>query len=304
MPSDSGPERASVPPLRTTPFHFARMKRQGERIAMVTAYDAPSARLAESAGIDAILVGDSAAMTMLGHDSTVQITVDEMLVLSRAVSRSVSRPLVVADMPFGSFQVSDEEAVRHAVRLVKEGGVSAVKLEGAGPTLTRVAAIVRVGIPVMGHVGLTPQSAVALGGYRVQGRTARDAHRLRAEAIALESAGCFAIVLEAIPAIVAERITESLEIPTIGIGAGPACDGQVLVWHDLLGLTAGHVPQFVKRYADLAQAARGALEAYVADVRARTFPEAAHTYAMAEGEQDLFELEMSALQGRGRNMER
>ena len=304
MASDSGPERTSVPPLRTTPFHFARMKRQRERIAMVTAYDAPSARLAESAGIDAILVGDSAAMTMLGHDSTVQITVDEMLVLSRAVSRSVSRPLVVADMPFGSFQVSDEEAVRHAVRLVKEGGVSAVKLEGAGPTLTRVAAIVRVGIPVMGHVGLTPQSAVALGGYRVQGRTARDAHRLRAEAIALESAGCFAIVLEAMPAIVAERITESLEIPTIGIGAGPACDGQVLVWHDLLGLTAGHVPQFVKRYADLAQAARGALEAYVADVRARTFPEAAHTYAMAEGEQDLFELEMSALQGRGRNMER
>jgi 3-methyl-2-oxobutanoate hydroxymethyltransferase len=304
MASDSGPERTTVPPLRTTPFHFGRMKRQGERIAMVTAYDAPSARLAESAGIDAILVGDSAAMTMLGHDSTVQITVDEMLVLSRAVSRSVRRPLVVADMPFGSFQVSDEEAVRHAVRLVKEGGVSAVKLEGAGPTLTRVAAIVRVGIPVMGHVGLTPQSAVALGGYRVQGRTARDAHRLRAEAIALESAGCFAIVLEAMPAIVAERITESLEIPTIGIGAGAACDGQVLVWHDLLGLTAGHVPQFVKRYGDLAQAARGALEAYVADVRARTFPEAAHTYAMAEGEQDLFELEMSALQGRGRNMER
>jgi 3-methyl-2-oxobutanoate hydroxymethyltransferase len=192
-------------------------------------------------------------------------------------------------MPFGSFQVSDEEAVRHAVRLVKEGGVSAVKLEGAGPTLTRVAAIVRVGIPVMGHVGLTPQSAVALGGYRVQGRAARDAHRLRAEAIALESAGCFAIVLEAMPAIVAERITESLEIPTIGIGAGPACDGQVLVWHDLLGLNERRPARFVKRYADIGSEIQRALEAYAEDVRSGDFPTAEHTYTIPEDELALFD---------------
>ena len=209
------------PKPRITPFHFGRAKERGDLIAMVTAYDAPSARLAEAAGVDGILVGDSAAMTVLGHDSTVQITVDEMLVLTRAVSRSVYKPLVVADMPFGSFQVSDEEAVRHAVRLVKEGGAGAVKLEGAGPTLTRVKAIVGVGIPVMGHVGLTPQSAVALGGYRVQGRRVRDAQRLLDEARALQDAGCFAVVLEAMPAVVAARITEALEVPTIGIGAGP-----------------------------------------------------------------------------------
>ncbi len=282
-------------PGRVTPFHFSRQKKQGGRIAMVTAYDSPSAKLAEAANIDAILVGDSAAMTVLGHDSTVQITVDEMLLLTRAVSRSVHRPLVVADMPFGSFHVSDEEAVRHAVRLIKEGGAGAVKLEGAGPTLTRVAAIVRVGIPVMGHVGLTPQSAVALGGYRVQGRRARDAQRLYEEALDLQDAGCFAVVLEAMPAIVAARITAALEIPTIGIGAGLECDGQILVWHDLLGLTVGHVPQFVKRYASLGESARVALEAYVSEVRNRAFPQPEHSYEMAEGEQERFERE--ALRG-------
>jgi 3-methyl-2-oxobutanoate hydroxymethyltransferase len=191
-------------------------------------------------------------------------------------------------MPFGSFQVSDEEAVRHAVRLVKEGGAGAVKLEGAGPTLTRVRAIVGVGIPVMGHVGLTPQSAVALGGYRVQGRRVRDAQRLFDEAVALQGAGCFAVVLEAMPAVVAARITEALEIPTIGIGAGRDCDGQILVWHDLLGLTPGHVPQFVKRYAELGASAKTALAAYVDDVRTRAFPEPKHTYEMAEGEAEVF----------------
>jgi 3-methyl-2-oxobutanoate hydroxymethyltransferase len=280
---------AADKPVRITPFHFNRQKQQGGRIAMVTAYDAPSGMLAEAAGIDGILVGDSAAMVVLGHDSTVQITVDEMVVLTRAVSRSVQRPLVVADMPFGSFQVSDEEAVRHAVRLIKEGGAGAVKLEGAGPTLTRVAAIVGVGIPVMGHVGLTPQSAVSLGGYRVQGRRVRDAMRLAEEARALQGAGCFAVVLEAMPAIVAAHITRSLDIPTIGIGAGGDCDGQILVWHDLLGLTTGHVPQFVKRYADLGNAAKAALESYVGEVRSRDFPAAEHTYPMADGEAELFE---------------
>ena len=275
-------------PGRITPFHFVRQKLQRGRIAMVTAYDSPSAKLAETAAIDGILVGDSAAMAVLGHDSTVQITVDEMVVLTRAVARSVHKPLVVADMPFGSFQVSDEEAVRHAVRLVKEGGAGAVKLEGAGPTLTRVKAIVGVGIPVMGHVGLTPQSAVALGGYRVQGRRARDAQRLYDEALALQSAGCFAVVLEAIPAVVAAKITPALDIPTIGIGAGLECDGQILVWHDLLGLTTGHVPSFVKRYADLGGSARAALEAYVSDVKERRFPGPEHTYDMAEGEAEIF----------------
>ena len=299
MASEQPPARTGPAP-RITPFHFARQKQQGGRIAMVTAYDSPSARLAETAGMDGILVGDSAAMAVLGHDSTVQITVDEMLVLTRAVSRSVRRPLVVADMPFGSFQVSDEEAVRHAVRLIKEGGAGAVKLEGAGPTLTRVAAIVGVGIPVMGHVGLTPQSAVALGGYRVQGRRVRDAQRLFDEAIALQGAGCFAVVLEAMPAIVAAHITQALEIPTIGIGAGRDCDGQILVWHDLLGLTLGHVPQFVKRYADLGTLAKAALEAYVNDVRSGSFPEPQHTYDMAEGEAEIFKNRLRA-QGSRKN---
>ena len=189
---------------------------------MVTAYDAPSGRLADAAGADVILVGDSAAMTVLGHDSTVPATMDEMLVLTRAVTRGARRPLVVADMPFGSFQVSDEEALRNAIRFVKEAGADAVKLEGAGPTLSRVQAIVGAGIPVMGHIGLTPQSATMLGGFKAQGRTAEKAVRLYEDALALEAAGCFAIVLEAVPAPVAARITEALAVPTIGIGAGVA----------------------------------------------------------------------------------
>lgn len=258
------------------------MKAQGDRITMVTAYDAPSARLAEAAGIESILVGDSVATTMLGLESTVGVTVEDMLVFARAVSRSVARPLVVVDMPFGSFQPSDEVAVRQAVRLVKDGGAHAVKIEGGGPSTLRASAIVEAGIPVMGHVGLTPQSAVKLGGYRPQGRTPAEAQRIANDAVALERAGCFAIVLEAVPADVAAAITIQLTVPTIGIGAGPACDGQVLVWHDLLGLTEGHVPRFVKAFGALGPAARAALEAYVADVRSGTFPEARHTYGALE----------------------
>jgi 3-methyl-2-oxobutanoate hydroxymethyltransferase len=275
------------------PTDFARMKRQGERIVMVTAYDAPSARLADEAGVDGVLVGDSAAMTVFGHDSTVPITVDEMLMLTRAVSRSVRRPLVIADLPFGSFQVSDRAALGSAVRFVKEGGSAAVKLEGAGRTLPRVRAIVGAGIAVMGHIGLTPQSAVALGGYKPQGRSANEARRLRDEALALEDAGCFAVVLEAMPAEVAARISEALAIPTIGIGAGASCDGQVLVWHDLLGLTPGRVPTFVKPYAELAQTTVAALRAYAADVRAGAFPEARHTYPMTPGEQERLDAQLS-----------
>jgi 3-methyl-2-oxobutanoate hydroxymethyltransferase len=265
------------------------LKERGQPIAMVTAYDAPSGRLADAAEADLILVGDSAAMTVLGHDSTVPATMDEMIVLTRAVTRGARRPLVVADMPFGSFQVSDEEALHNAVRFVKEAGADAVKLEGAGPTLSRVQAIVGAGIPVMGHIGLTPQSATMLGGFKAQGRTAEKAARLYEDALALQAAGCFSIVLEAVPAPVAARITEALTVPTIGIGAGVDCDGQVLVWHDLLGLYEGHSPRFVKQYADLAAEIKRAVGAYVEDVRARRFPEEQHTYAMPEEELERFE---------------
>jgi 3-methyl-2-oxobutanoate hydroxymethyltransferase len=269
------------------------MKRRGEKIVMVTAYDAPSGRLADAAGIELLLVGDSAAMTVLGHDSTVPATMDELVVLTRAVTRGARRPLVVADMPFGSFQVSDEAALENAIRFVKEGGADAVKLEGAGPTLSRVRALVGAGIPVMGHVGLTPQSATMLGGFKAQGRTAAKAHRLYADALSLEQAGCFAIVLEAVPAPVAARVTEALSVPTIGIGAGAACDGQVLVWHDLLGLYDGPAPRFVKRYADVGAEIRRALEAYAGDVRSAAFPEERHTYSIPDEELRLFDAELS-----------
>jgi 3-methyl-2-oxobutanoate hydroxymethyltransferase len=265
------------------------MKSRREPIVMVTAYDYPSGRIADAAGIDVVLVGDSAAMTVLGNESTVPATMDEMLMLTRAAARGAERPLVVADMPFGSFQVSDEDAVRNGIRFVKEAGADAVKLEGAGPTLSRVLALVGAGIPVMGHVGLTPQSATMLGGFRAQGRTAEKARALLQDARALEAAGCFAIVLEAVPAQVAARITESLTVPTIGIGSGRGCDGQVLVFHDLLGLYDGKAPRFVKRYADLAAETRSALERYAADVRSGAFPGDEHTYSIPEDELAAFE---------------
>jgi 3-methyl-2-oxobutanoate hydroxymethyltransferase len=268
---------------------LGEMARRDEKIVMVTAYDHPSGRLADAAGVDLVLVGDSAAMTVLGHDSTVPVTVEEMLMLTGAVARGVSRALVVADMPFGSFQVSDEDAVRNAIRFVKEAGADAVKIEGAGPTLSRVLALVGAGIPVMGHLGLTPQSATMLGGFRAQGRTAAKARRLLEDAIALEQAGCFALVLEAVPAPVAERIGDELSIPTIGIGSGPDCDGQVLVLHDLLGLYDGRAPRFAKRYAEVGTQIRAAIERYAADVRAGAFPAVEHTYAMPEDELARFQ---------------
>jgi 3-methyl-2-oxobutanoate hydroxymethyltransferase len=268
---------------------LAEMKRRGDRIVMVTAYDAPGARFADGAGIDVVLVGDSAAMVVLGHDSTVPATMDEMLVLTRAVTRGARRPVVVADMPFGSFQVSDEAALGNAIRFVKEAGADAVKLEGAGPTLSRVRALVGAGIPVMGHIGLTPQSATMLGGFKAQGRTAEKARQLVDDARALEAAGCFSLVLEAVPSPVATRITETLSIPTIGIGAGLGCDGQVLVYHDLLGLYEARAPRFVKRYAALADAIRAALERYAEDVRSGRFPEEQHGYAMPDEELEAFE---------------
>jgi 3-methyl-2-oxobutanoate hydroxymethyltransferase len=260
---------------------LAEMKRRGAKIVMVTAYDTPGARFAEDAGVDVILVGDTAAMVVLGHEgTTVPVTMDEMLFLTRTVARAARRPIVVGDMPFGSYQVSDEDAVRNAIRFFKEAGADAVKLEGAGASLSRVRAIVGAGIPVMGHIGLTPQSATMLGGFKTQGRTAEAARKLVDEALALEAAGCFSVVLEAMPTPVATRITEALTVPTIGIGAGVGCDGQVLVYHDLLGLTEGHLPRFVKKYANLSREIRDALEAYVDDVRTGAFPSDEYSYAM------------------------
>ena len=274
-PNTPAPGKLPLPEL-------LEMKHRGEKIVMVTAYDAPGGRLADGAGVDVILVGDSAAMVVLGYESTVPATMDEMLLLTRAVTRGARRPLVVGDMPFGSFQASDEEALHNAIRFVKEAGADAVKLEGAGPMLPRVRAIVGAGIPVMGHIGLTPQSATMLGGFKAQGRTAAKARQL------FEDAGCFSVVLEAVPAPVAAEITDRLEVPTIGIGAGRECDGQVLVYHDLLGLTEGHLPRFVKRYANLSREIRDALEHYADDVREGVFPEDEHTYEMPADELELF----------------
>ena len=281
-------------PAKLAITELTAMKRQGTKVAMVTAYDAAGGRLAEAAGADVVLVGDSAAMVVLGHESTVPVTMDEMLFMTRAVASSVRRPLVVGDMPFGSYQVSDSSAVRNAVRFIKEGRADTVKLEGAGRMLPRVKAIVESGIPVMGHLGLTPQSATALGGYKAQGRTAERARQMLDDALALEEAGCYSLVLEAVPTPVAARITASLQIPTIGIGAGPSCDGQVLVYHDLLGLTEGHTARFVKRYADLATIIREALAAFVADVRSGAYPEERHTYGMPADEQAAFEADLPA----------
>ena len=278
-------ETAGKLPLTELP----ELKRRREPLVMVTAYDYPSARRASAAGIDLLLVGDSAAMTVLGHDSTVPATMEEMLVLASAVVRGASRPIVVADMPFGSFQVSDEDAVRNGVRFVKEAGVEAVKVEGAGPTLSRVRALVAAGIPVMGHLGLTPQSATMLGGFRAQGRTAEKARGLLEDALALEAAGSFSLVLEAVPAAVAAHVTEALSIPTIGIGSGPRCDGQVLVWHDLLGLYEGRAARFVKRYAELGRVTEDALVRYAADVRSGAFPADEHGYSIPAEELARFE---------------
>ena len=286
-------EPTSERPRFTLP-ELAAMKPRGEKIVMVTAYDAPGARLADEVGIELILVGDSAAMVVLGHDSTVPATVDEMIVLTRAARRGAARALLVADMPFGSFQVSDAEALTNAVRFVKESDADAVKLEGGGASLSRVRAIVGAGIPAMGHIGLTPQSATMLGGFKAQGRTAAKARALLADAQALQEAGCFAIVLEAVPAPVATRISQSLRIPTIGIGAGAGCDGQVLVWHDLLGLTEGRAPRFVKRYGHLAEDIRAALLTYATEVRNGTFPGDEHTYGIPEEELALFESELDS----------
>jgi len=270
--------------------------RVGEALVMVTAYDFPSARAVEAAGVDIVLVGDSGAMTVLGYPSTIEVSTDEMLMLTRAVRRGLRTPFLVADLPFGSYEESDEQAVRTAVRFVKEGGADAVKLERGNTTsVARARAIVQAGIPVMGHVGLTPQTSTALGGYRAQGRSAGSAARIAAEMLALQEAGCFAIVLEAVPAAVTEELMRLVDVPVIGIGAGPATDGQVLVFHDLLGIREGHGARFVQRYADLQDEMNAGVAAFAADVRERRYPGPEHSYTIDAAELAELRAELSAL---------
>jgi 3-methyl-2-oxobutanoate hydroxymethyltransferase len=261
---------------RITVRDIAAAKGRGEKWPMLTAYDALTARVFDEAGIPVLLVGDSAAMVVFGHDSTIPVTVDDLIPLTAAVVRATSRAMVVADLPFGSYQASPQAALGTATRYLKESGAHAVKLEGGDRVLRQVEELVTAGIPVMGHLGLTPQSANAFGGYRVQGR-GEDGEKLLHDAKALQAAGAFSVVLEAVPATLATRVTQSLSIPTIGIGAGPDCDAQVLVWQDMAGLSP-RVPKFVKRYADLAGTLRAAATAYARDVTSGAFPAEEYSY--------------------------
>ncbi len=277
-PSDPGRLPMTLPLLM-------EKKRLGEPIVMVTAYDYPSARAAEAGGVDLVLVGDSAATTVLGYSATTPVVLEDMLVLARAVRRGLHTPLLIGDLPFGSYEVSDEQAITTAMRMVKEAGCEAVKLEGGGASsVSRARAIVGAGIPVMGHVGLTPQTSTALGGWKAQGRSAAAAAKIAAEALALQEAGCFALVFEAIPSAVTDELMGLLEIPVIGIGAGAGTDGQVLVFHDLLGIRDGLGARFVKRYANLQQEMNDGVAAYAEDVRGRRYPGPEHTYSIDAGE--------------------
>jgi 3-methyl-2-oxobutanoate hydroxymethyltransferase len=271
---NAGSGKITVPELlarKTSPENF-------KRIVCLTAYDYPTARLLDEAGVDVILVGDSLAMVVLGHDSTLPVTIDEMLHHTRAVRRATKRALVVADMPFGSYHADTAESLRNAVRFVKEAGAEAVKVEGGERRLELIARLTEAEIPVMGHVGLTPQSVNALGGYRVQGKTVDSAEQLLRDARAVEAAGAFAVVLEAVPRELAAQITRELRIPTIGIGAGPDCDGQILVVHDLLGLTFDQTPKFARKYANVGEIISSAVREYAADVRSGNFPSDNESY--------------------------
>jgi 3-methyl-2-oxobutanoate hydroxymethyltransferase len=262
------------------------MKRDGKKITMMTAYDAAFARLVDRAGIDILLVGDSAGMVVLGHPNTVPVTMDNMIQMAAAVSRGASHPALVGDMPFGSYQTGPQDALRNAARFLKEAGMDAVKIEGGHETVDTVRVLVENGISVMAHVGLTPQRVAMFGGFKTQARSARAARRLIDDAVALEDAGAFAIVLESIPSPVAAIVTERLSIPTIGIGAGIDCDGQVLVLHDVLGLYGDFKPKFAKRYADIGTQVEKALREFDAEVRAGTFPDAEHSFTMKDEELD------------------
>ena len=281
-------ESDSAPRKKTTILDLQSKKQRGMPITMLTAYDYPSAQLVDQAGIDVILVGDSLGMVVLGLESTVPVTMDEMLHHCRAVARGARRSHLVGDMPFMSYQVDISDAIRNAGRFMKEGLMHSVKMEGGQEVVETVRAIVGAGIPVMGHVGLTPQSVSKLGGYRVQGKTAADALRLLHDAQALQEAGCYSIVLEAIPAEVAQAITERLTIPTLGIGAGVGCDGQVLVYHDLIGMYDRFTPKFVRRYAAVSEAISSALLSFGEDVTDRSFPAEEHTYKIDDSELNEF----------------
>jgi 3-methyl-2-oxobutanoate hydroxymethyltransferase len=264
---------------------LAEMKHNGEPIVMVTAYDFPSALVAEEGGVDIVLVGDTAAMVVLGYDATTPVGMDEMVTMAAAVRRGLRTPLLIGDLPFGSYESSNEHAIESAQRFVREAGCDAVKLERGGASVERARAIASSGIPVMGHVGLTPQSASALGGFKAQGRTAESAAQIARDASALQAAGCFAIVFEAVPAAVADALMPHIEVPVIGIGAGLATDGQVLVFHDLLGISTGpHSPRFVKRYAEIHDQMVEGVRAYADEVRARRFPDAEHVYSVDPAE--------------------
>jgi 3-methyl-2-oxobutanoate hydroxymethyltransferase len=285
----NAPRESHAPPAKGKPVTLSSLtekKALGEPIVMITAYDYPSASVAEAAGVDLVLVGDSGAMTVLGYPSTVPVTIEEMLMLASAARRGLKTPMLIGDLPFGSYEGSDVEAVKTAQRFVKEAGCDAVKLERGGSSVDRARAIVEAGIPVMGHVGLTPQTATALGGYRSQGRTAEKALQVVEDALLLQEAGCFAIVFEAVPAELTEAVMSRIQVPVIGIGAGPATDGQVLVFHDLLGIYDGHAARFVKRYANIREQMIDGVARYAEDVRTRKYPEPEHTYTMAPDEAD------------------
>lgn len=273
------PATASRSPSSPVTIHDLRaLKERGERFVMLTAYDYLSAQLLDEAGIPIILVGDSLGMVVLGYDTTVPVTVDELIHHTRAVRRGVRRALVIADMPFMSYQTSLDEGLRNAGRLLKEAGANGVKLEGTGPAIDLTHRLVSIGVPVMGHLGLTPQSVNQLGGFKVQGRNQADADRIVADAAALADAGAFAIVLECVPAHVGRQVTQALDVPTIGIGAGPHTDGQVLVLHDFLGLTSGRLPRFVKPYADLRAVITDAAKTFQSEVASGDYPGPEHTY--------------------------
>jgi 3-methyl-2-oxobutanoate hydroxymethyltransferase len=277
-PYGSGPPAAGGGPVKRVRIHHLRaMKERGERFAMLTSYDQMTAEIFDEAGIPVLLVGDSAANNVLGYETTLPVTVDELIPLVRAVSRSAHRSLVVADLPFGSYQSSPEQALDTSTRFMKEGGAHAVKLEGGAHVVPQVKALVQAGIPVMAHIGFTPQSEHSLGGYRVQGR-GDTADQLVLAGLALQEAGAFAVVLEMVPADVSKRVTAELTIPTIGIGAGVDCDGQVLVWQDMAGLRGGPMPRFVKQYADLRSTLSDAARSFADDVVRRDYPGEEHTY--------------------------
>ena len=285
---DSPEPIGGPPPRKVTIQDLAAMKESGGPIVMVTAYDFPTAQIADEAGVDVVLVGDSAANCVLGYDSTVPIGMDEMLVLAKAVRRGLRRPLMVGDMPYGSYEASNELAIESAQRMIKEAGCDAVKLEGGGQSAERARALVAAGIPVMGHVGLTPQTAGSIGGMKAQGRDAEGALRVARDAEALQLAGCFSIVFEAVPQAIAELITARLSVPSIGIGAGNATSGQVLVIHDLAGLNTGPMARFVKRFGDARGELLASVEAYAEEVRNRSFPAAEHVYSVDPAELEAF----------------